>query len=119
MCNSRAERISGQGSRAWEERCPCPGQSLRLYSPESEQEDKALSFQQQISKEQTPVPWDSTNRSLAVATPQHRSWGSPVGAAVGSALLRSGAASLELRFKWFSKEIACGSPGQLFPSSQQ
>ncbi|EOB01106.1 hypothetical protein Anapl_10095 [Anas platyrhynchos] len=87
-----------------------PGKASLQRERKSEQEDKALSFQQQISKEQTPVPWDSTNRSLSIATPRHRSWGSPVGPAVGSALLRSGAASPELQLEWFSKESACGSP---------
>lgn len=96
-------------------------QSLHFYSPVGEQEDKALSFQEQTSKDQITVPWDLTNHPLHTAS-LHRP--SPLEhsckrAAVVQAPLHSGAASLELQLKWFSKENAHGNPNQLFPSSQQ
>lgn len=96
-------------------------QSVYFYSPVGEQENKVLSFQEQTSKDQITDPWDLTNHPLYTASLHQPSSleHSCKRAAVVQAPLHSGAASLGLQLKWFSKESTCGRPNQLFPSSQQ
>ena len=94
--------------------------SLHFYSPVGKQEDKALSFQEQTSKDQITVPWDLTNPPLHTASlPRPPPRSTPALTAVVPALPHSGAAALQLQLKWFSKDSARGNPNQLFPSSQQ
>lgn len=79
-----------------------------------------LSFQEQTSKDQIKVPWDKSSSAHSIPSPTIAPGAlSCKRAAMDQAPLRSGAASVELQLKWFSKESGRGNPNQLFPSSQQ